>query len=92
MPALGVKAVEVAWSKSRAKWPDIWVEGDRVPPRITVTAEWARQGVHERRSRLTHEILHLRGLEHGQHEGLEFSTYPDEDEYSRAVYWGLLNG
>ena len=84
---LGVSVPEVRWSSSRAKWPDIWIDGSTV----TVTREWALQSTSERRKRLTHELLHLRGLLHGRVGKWLYSTFPSEDSYSRVVYRSLVN-
>ena len=83
MPLAGVNRLYIAYSNSRKKWPDIWVEKGRIP-KITVTQEWARQGKHERRKRLVHEFLHLKGL--GHDEKIGYSTYPSRDSYSMRVY------
>ena len=82
MPALGIRQVRLATSQSKKIWPDCWTDGKK----ITVTKEWARQSMHERRKRLTHELAHLRGLEHGQVGNLNYSTYPAQDSFSRALY------
>ena len=89
MPWVDLRELVIQWSASEKKWPDIWVEQGRVPV-ITVTREWARQGVHERRKRLVHEGLHLRGLKHGRIGGLEYSTKPSRDEYSVKIYQELV--
>ncbi len=82
MPALGIRRVRLATSQSKKVWPDCWTDKHT----IWVTREWARQGVHERRKRLTHELAHLRGLEHGRVGRLNYSTYPAKDSFSRALY------
>ena len=87
MPYFMVKKVQFDYHPSRAKYPDIWLEMDRVP-RIVVTREWRRQDTHERRKRLVHEFLHIRGLEHN--ETIGFSTYPDRDSYSMRVYREII--
>lgn len=87
LPWSGVKAVRLFWSDSKKRWPDIWIKLSSVPV-ITVTAEWARQDVHERRKRLVHEFLHLQGLEHN--ESIGYSTYPEKDFYSKKVYRRLI--
>lgn len=87
MPRFGVLRIYLARSDSTAKWPDIWVEKNRIPV-ITVTKEWSRQNVHERRKRLVHEFLHLTGMEHNEEIG--YSTYPDRDSFSKRVYEGLM--
>lgn len=85
LPRFGIPKLKVKTSESKAKWPDIWVTTGKLPV-ITVTSEWARQDVDERRARLLHEILHLIGLQHGRIGRWEYSTYPDKDSYSREVY------
>lgn len=89
LPWSGKAKVGLKWSRSTKKWPDIWVELGDVPV-ITVTKEWAGQGVHERRKRLTHEFLHIKGMEHDEKIG--YSTYPDKDIYSLKIHRGLING
>ena len=91
LPWANLNAIYLRWSNSKKKWPDIWCKRTDTPI-IIVTQEWARQNVHERRKRLVHEFLHLRGLEHGMIKNREFSTYPDKDEYSKFVYRRLING
>ena len=90
MAYFGIKAIKIGWSESKKRYPDLWCEMTR-PPKITVTAEWARQPMHERRKRLTHELAHIGwGLEHGKHRGLVYSTYPERDTYSKALYREIL--
>ena len=89
LPWSRVRAVRIAWSDSTKAWPDIWIELGEIPV-ITVTREWARQGVHERRKRLVHEFLHLRGMEHD--ESIGYSTRPERDSYSMKVYKEYLLG
>ena len=85
-----IPKLRVRDSESHRRWPDIWIQLGEVPV-ITVTREWARQPVHERRKRLTHELLHLRGYHHGpMARELFYSTYPAEDTFSRAVYRSLV--
>ena len=91
MPEFGVKKVRVISISSTRRWPDIWIKLSRIPV-ITVTKEWMRQDARERRKRLTHELLHWAGLEHGVYNGFEFSTYPEEDTYSVAAYKWLQRG
>ena len=92
LPWSGVEGVRLAWSKSTAKWPDIWVSKsmDGIP-KITVTAEWKRQNMNERRKRLVHEFLHLIGLIHPEGGSVKigklvYSTHPHLDTYSETVY------
>jgi len=82
---LGVPTPNIKASLSRATYPDIWTDGKS----ITVTQEWAKQSPPERRKRFVHELLHLRGLEHGRIGRLNYSTYPALDSYSRYVYQQL---
>jgi hypothetical protein len=84
----GIKRIGIAQSESRAKWPDIWCEMGGKYPVITVTREWAKQGLHERRKRLTHEMLHLCGMQHD--ESLGYSTYPQRDKFSMRYYNSFL--
>ena len=90
MPKLGVKKIAVDFVDSKKKWPDIWVDTSRTPPLIIVTPEWKRQSMNERRARLTHEILHLTGLQHGKKGDLDYNTVPQFDSYSKAVYKELI--
>ena len=87
LPWVNVKSVIIAYSSSTKKWPDIWVQLGEVPV-ITVTKEWARQGVHERRKRLVHEFLHIKGMDHD--DSIGYSTIPAKDSYSMKVYKGLV--
>jgi len=91
MARFGVERLRVRSSPSTAQWPDLWIEMSD-PPMLTVTREWARQDTHERRKRLVHECLHLAGLEHGRIGSLNYSTYPEKDSYSRAVYQSIVGG
>jgi len=86
MKRLDIGAVTIGWSDSQKVWPDIWCFPNEVPPRIVVTREWARQKAEERRKRLVHELLHVKGLEHGVVGGLDYNARPEQDEYSRHVY------
>ena len=90
MKHFGVKKLRVQWDDySRTKYPDIWCYPWENPPVIVVTAEWNRQNVDERRKRLVHEILHLKGMKHDESVG--YSTHPERDSYSMQVYRGLLH-
>lgn len=91
MPWAGVARLRLAYSESKAKWPDIWVSTNGIPT-ITITDEWRSHDTHLRRSQLVHEFLHLRGMEHGKLSNLNFSTYPGKDTYSKAVYQDIING
>lgn len=90
LPWSGIRRVAFSWSNSKNKWPDIWVRDGDIPV-ITVTKEWQRQRTHERRKRLVHEFLHLMGYDHGVYGGLEYSTYPERDEFSKMVYRQLVS-
>ncbi len=83
MPYFGISALKLGVSSSRKKWPDIWVTLDKIPI-VVVTREWAAQYVHERRKRLVHEFLHMRGLQHDDKIG--YSTIPAQDKYSMQIY------
>ena len=87
LPKFKVKKLGIKYDPNTKKWPDIWIELGRVPV-ITVTDEWARQNMHERRKRLVHEFLHLSGMEHD--ESIEYSTIPSRDKYSMGVYRKLV--
>ena len=84
-----VKRIYINWSNSQKKWPDIWVEFGNIPI-ITVTAEWARQEVAERRKRLVHEYLHIFGMQHGKHGNYDYNTIPEKDTYSKMIYRGII--
>ncbi len=95
MGRFGVRKLRVVSSLSTAKWPDLWVSLSTKPPVLTVTKEWARQPVQERRKRLTHELVgHL--IFNWPHdkfmESIGFSTYPKYDKISQKIYYDLLNG
>lgn len=87
LPWSGVKSVKLALDDSTKKWPDIWVQKTSVPI-ITVTSEWLRQSIHERRKRLVHEFLHLCGVEHNDKIG--YNTIPAKDLYSMKIYRRLI--
>ena len=90
LPWSGVQKVYLAWSDSKKSWPDIWVNMNGIP-KITVTQEWRSHSSSLRRSQLVHEFLHLKGLEHGMHEGLDYNTHPEKDQYSKKVYHDLIS-
>lgn len=92
MPAFGIRKLGIDYSPSTAKHPDIWVETGGPFPVITVTREWARQDMHERRKRLTHELLHCKGVNHGRKGRFTYSTYPGKDTYSRHIYEKITGG
>ena len=101
-PYFHLHAIEMRWSKSRKKWPDIWIEMrpdiertnyGMVPvyiPVITVTAEWRRQSADERRKRLVHEAEHISGKQHGIYNGLSYNTFPEFDNYSKFIYKKII--
>ena len=94
LPWSGVRTVYLKWSNSKKVYPDIWVKLGRIPV-ITVTGEWAKQGVHERRKRLVHELIgHLAfGWEHNDFmDKVGFSTYPNKDIVSWRIYKDILRG
>ena len=84
-----VPELMVDFSSSMAKWPDIWCIPYEMPPVIVVTQEWKRQPAMERRKRLVHEILHLKGLRHGRRGRLDYNTIPEKDTYSMMVYQNI---
>ena len=92
MPYFGVKAIAIDYTETSARWPDIWIYLDRQPPLIMVTQEWKRQNVSERRKRLVHEILHLKGLQHGRVGRWRYDTIPFWDEFSKVVYRDIVSG
>ena len=89
MPYFQIRVVRFAWSSSLKKWPDLWMEPGPIPT-ITVTREWARQKLDERRKRLVHESLHLVGMQHD--ESIGYSTHPERDTFSMRVYHQILAG
>ena len=85
LPYLGVDSLQVEQDDEYDKtYPDIWIRGSV----ITVTREWARQDLHERRKRLLHEGLHYaKGLGHGPKErAMGYYSQPDKDVYTRDLY------
>lgn len=89
MRYFGIKRLNIDWSDSTKKWPDIWVYPNERPPRIVVTPEWRRQNLAERQKRLVHEMLHIIGKNHN--ESIGYSTYPNKDTYSKMVYRFISN-
>lgn len=83
MRIFNVKRLNIDWSNSKKKYPDIWVELGKIPE-ITITEEWKNQDKDERRKRLTHEFLHIIGYSHNEENG--YSTHPDNDVFSRRIY------
>jgi len=90
MRTFGISKLNIEWSDSKKRFPDIWVNMSGKIPMITVTAEWARQDAQERHKRIVHEFLHLLGYEHGRIGQYLYSTYPDKDTFSKAVYQKLF--
>jgi len=88
LPWSGVRAVNIAYSSSKKKYPDIWLFMGKGVPVITVTDEWRSHDKHLRRSQIVHEFLHILGLEHDLSIG--YSTYPEYDTYSKKVYRRLI--
>ena len=85
LPYLGVERIEITQDAEYDKtYPDIWISGSV----ITVTPEWARQSLHERRKRLLHEGLHLaKGLGHGPKErAMGYYSQPAKDIYTKKLY------
>ena len=84
LPYLGLDRVDIAQDVGHtAVYPDIWVQGNV----ITVTPEWARQDVDERRKRLLHEGLHIIGFGHGAKErAMGYYSKPEKDVYTRELY------
>ena len=103
MPHFRIRTLEIVFSKSKAKWPDIWVEikpsPERLPsgmfimpvPRITVTKEWQSHNKDLRHSQLVHEFLHITGKDHGVYQGLRYDTHPEFDDYSKFIYRKILS-
>ena len=92
MPWAGVEKLKLAYDSSRRKYPDIQIELGNIPT-ITITDEWRKQNIHERRKRLVHEVIgHLSfGWEHNNlMDKIGFSTYPNKDTMSKRIYNDLL--
>lgn len=93
MKYFGVRTIRIEWDSSRAKYPDIWISQNGSMPKISVTAEWARQTPHERRKRLIHEICHLKIGGHSEKlDKIGFNTHPEKDSFSVKVYRDILDG
>lgn len=92
MTALNIDRLRLRTSSSRRVWPDIWINLEQEPPVITVTREWARQNRSGRRQRLTHELLHAIGFEHGVVKHHLYSSTPKFDSFSRLVYRRMRTG
>jgi len=80
MPYLRIRALGVSEDLTfRGKYPDLWTDGHT----ITVTREWARQSLRERKKRLLHEALHVAGYPHMPRVG--FYSRPEDDRFSGRV-------
>ena len=90
IPWVGIRRIYLAESKSRAKYPDIWLTYKDGVPVITVTREWRGHVKDLRRSQLVHEGLHVLGLNHGRVGRYDYNTHPELDTYSKYVYRGLI--
>ena len=101
-PLMGItKTIVLTTDPSTEKYPDIWIQKGFFSDTITVTQEWARQTIHERRKRIIHELLHSLGENHwgsstfvklgNKRDEVLYSTYPEKDTYSALVYAHLLN-
>ena len=84
LPYFRIEKIAIEPNDSPETYPDIWVSMGGVFPVITVTGEWAKQDVDERRKRIVHEFLHIRGMNHDEKIG--YSTYPKRDTFSKRVY------
>ena len=92
MPRFGLKKVTIVQDdEKKGKYPDIWCFPHSNT--VVVTKEWARQPMHERRKRLTHEVGgHLAlGLGHGNRERrIGFYSHPARDTFSKGMYERFL--
>jgi len=86
MPYFGVKKLYMDYKETDYVFPDCWVDMNSRIPVITVTQEWARQSMDERRKRLVHEVGHIFGYNHGIINGLRYDTHPEKDDWSRYIY------
>ena len=86
MRTFGLSKLNIEWSGSKKRWPDIWINLEDKVPVITVTAEWASHDVDLRRSQMVHEFLHVLGYEHGRIGQYNYNTRPGKDTFSKAVY------
>lgn len=86
MQRLGIPKVEVESSGPG----DLCVWLGEETPRIRVGSKWHAAKPHERRKRLLHELLHVKGLRHNaQSRKLGYYSNPERDSYSRKVYRAL---
>lgn len=90
---------DITYEETGASYPDIWITDPKQGPvTLTVTQEWKKQTEIERHKRLTHEILHITGMDHwdspitldGGHT-LLYSTIPQKDTFSWMVYYNIVN-
>lgn len=93
---------DISYEETGEVYPDIWItaagSSRNGPVSLTVTQEWKKQTPIERHKRLTHEILHITGLDHwekprildGGHT-LLYSTIPQQDTFSWMVYYNIIN-
>ena len=91
MPALGLGKVTITEANEHTgTYPDLWSAPATMT--ITITPEWARQPLHERRKRLLHEGIHLAwGWGHGARERkLGYYSRPDRDAFTRELYRRLF--
>ena len=88
LPYFGVEKINIRWSSSFKKYPDIWLSYRNGLPVITVTREWKRQSPDERRKRIVHEFLHITGMQHDR--AIGYSTYPNQDTFSMRVYRDII--
>ena len=87
MRYFNIKNLFINWSDSEKRWPDIWIVGNQ----ITVTKEWLKQKYHERRKRLTHELVHYAwGFDHGRRGKYDFNTIPKKDSFSMVIYLDMM--
>ena len=86
LPKLGIRYVYLGWSDSKKTYPDVWCYPETNT--IIVTREWTRQSKQERQKRLTHEALHLIGMEHDSTIG--YNSHPKVDTYSKKIYRELI--
>ena len=90
MTKFGIKRLRIKYSPLKQRWPDLWCSLNGIPE-ITVTDEWRRQSMRERRKRLVHEFIHISWqFGHGKVGRYDFNTVPELDTYSRYVYDVIL--
>jgi len=90
MREFGINKLGIQWSDySKRRYPDIWVVSNGQYPVIVVTAAWKHQNEAERHKRITHEFLHLVGMEHDNSIG--YNTHPEKDSFSKRFYNAVFN-